>query len=207
MRLEVGFSNLDEVMQFYDPLVVEKAARSTVRQLHNKAATRVNRAVRDRYNIKQRDITAVLKKRVVVQNGVPVGFLVYTSERISLRRFSSYSGQGEPKQNARPKVKSRAGRRRGARVRVVKGRKAHIPEGAFWGRGRAGGRDGGGGWHIFKRVGISRLGLKKLTGPAVAQMVRGDGVLEEINDLMRGEADTLLAKNLDFFLGRRAGVL
>lgn len=207
MKLEVGFSNLDEIMRFYDPSVVERATRSTVRQLHKRAATRVNRAVRDRYNIKQRDITAVLKKRVTLQNGVPVGFLVYTSERISLRRFSSYNGQGEPKQNARPKVKSRAGLRRGARVRVAKGRRAHIPDGAFWGRGRAGTRDGGGDWHIFKRVGMSRLGLKKLTGPAVAQMVRGDGVIDEINDLMRGDADKLLGQNLDFFLGRRAGVL
>lgn len=204
--LSVRFEGLEEAKQVYDPILVERAAGSTIKQLHNKAATLVSREVRKKYSIKVRDITATLKKRIVYRDGVPSGFLVYTSKRTSLSRFTSYKGVGVPAQHARPKVRSRRGLRRGARVRVVRSRPAKVVDGAFWGKGRAGLADGAGEWQIFRRIGLGRLPVKKLTGPAIAQMVRGDDVLEAINDLMDGEADALLSKNLDHFILRKAGI-
>lgn len=201
MKLDVRFDNLEEVKQFYDPLLVEKAAHETVKQLHSKAATLVSKEARENYAIKARDIRLALKKRVTTQGGIPVGYLVYTGARVSLRRFSSYGGAGEPAQRARPKVKTRAGGRRGARVRVVKKRPSRIVKGAFWGRGA-----GGGEWQIFKRIGLSRLKIKKLTGPSIAHMVRNDESIQAINDLVGREGNGMLIHNLDHFVQRKTGL-
>lgn len=206
MKLEVSFDNLDLVKQAYDPLVVEKAALSTIRQLHSKAATQVSKKARDVYNIKAGDLSRALKKRVTTQEGIPSGYLIYTGARLSLRYFSVASGGGEPSATARPKVRSRAGQRRGARVRIKKTSKSSILKKAFWGKARAGIEDGGGQWQIFQRVGLSRLKIKKLTGPSIAHVVRGDAALKAINDLVQSEADAKLANNLDHFMQKRTGL-
>jgi hypothetical protein len=206
VKLSVSFDNLEDVRRAYDPAVVQKAAESTIRQLHSKAATAVNKQVRQVYNIKAGTISKSLTKRVVTREGIPAGYLIYLGGRLSLRHFSTVSGTGEPSSSARPKVKTRRGVRRGARVRVKKTSKSSILKKAFWGRARAGSSDGEGGWQIFQRIGLSRLKVKKLTGPSIAHMVRGPEALRAINDLVQREADEKLANNLDHFMRTRAGI-
>ena len=206
MRLEVRFDNLEEVKRAYDPLVVEKAARETIKQLHGLAATQVSKKVREVYNVKARDISKALKKKVVSEGGIPSGYLIYLGRRLSLRYFSTSTGAGAPSRNARPKVKSRAGDRRGARVRIRKTSRASVLKRAFWGRGRAGLADGGGEWQIFQRIGLSRHPIKKLTGPSIAHMVRSNEAVEAINELVRDQADKKLAHNLDHFMQKHIGI-
>lgn len=194
MKIDVSFSNLEQLKQVYDPIVVEKSARSTVKQLNAKAATRVSRAVRKNYPVSASAIKSTLTARVKEQSGVQSGFLIYLSRRISLRHFATSS----PK----PKVKTRRGVRYGVRVKSRKDRRAGIVEGAFWGTPTQGGEE-----QIFRRIGLARLKIKKLTMPAIAQMVGGEAPIAEINAMMEADADKTLQTNLDFFLQKQIGVL
>jgi hypothetical protein len=210
--IEVRFDNLEEIKRVYDPVAVQKATFSAVKQLHNKAATNVSKAIRSRYNIKAARVKLALKKRMRTQGGTPSGFLIYEDGRISLRHFAvggSSAGRGN-----QPVRRSARGKRRGVRVRVVKNRPPHVVPGAFWGRGKAGKAIGAGEQQIFQRTGVTRSRprykgdekLRKLTGPSVAHMARGKAGLDEVNQLMSQQADKVLASNLDHFLAKKIGL-
>ena len=206
--IKIRFDNLDEMRAAYDPQAVDRAAASAIRRLHSKAATKVSKAIRDTYAIKAGEVSKALKKRVLFRSGRPEGFLIYTGKRLSLRQFTGYSGAGEPPQRVRPKVSTRAGVRRGVRARVAKNRPSIIIPAAFWGRGRAGREDGAGAWQIFQRIDQSDPDsrIRKLTGPSIAHMARGNAPLDEINQMMRDEGNDVLANELDNQLRRRAGL-
>lgn len=212
--IKFTFDNLDEIKGAYDPEIVRDATRSTVRRLNSQAATQISKAIRQRYNIKARDVTAAMKLRIRDQQGMPVGFLTYLGQRISLRKFAGVSGNNAPKGSARPRVKSGRGNRYGARVKMVKERGSHIVPEAFWGRGRVGKEDGAGAWQIFQRMGVPRSNprfkgdekLRKLTGPSIAHMVRSNDAIEAANTLVRTKADSILAHELDHRLLRKAGL-
>ena len=193
MKLEVRFDNIDEVKRFYDPSAVEKAVYSTIKQLNSKAATTISKAVRERYPVTAAGIKSALKPRVSTHGGVPVGYLVYLSKRISLRHFATSS--------PRPRVKTRAGIRYGARVKQYKKTRAAIVPGAFWGKSKDSNVQ-----QIFQRIGTGRLKIRKLTAPAISQMVGGEAPIKALNELIQTESNTMLSHNLDHFLQRRAGL-
>lgn len=203
--IKAEFQDLERVKQVYDPIVVEKAAYSTVNKTQGKAATRMSRAVRREYAIKAREINRALHKRIRRRGGIPEGLLIYTGTRLSLRHFSSYKG-GVPKPPARPKRRSPKGTRYGARVRVLKTRKSHIVPRGFWGRGRRGRTDGAGEWQIFQRVGVSRLPIRKLSGPSIAHMIRNESAQNDINRLLQEELNDRFSHELDHFLQRQIGL-
>jgi len=202
--IDVSFDNLEAVKRAYDPVVVKKAAFSAVKKLHNKAATQVSRSVRTTYNIKATDLKEGLKKRIRTQQGTPSGFLIYTGKRISLRYFAV--GGPTPRRSNQPVRNSSRGKRRGVRVRVMKNRGPQVVPRAFWARGQAGSIAGAGEQQIFQRIGASRLPIRKLTGPSVAQMVRGKAGIGELNKLMAQAADKTLSNELDHFLQRKVGL-
>ncbi|MFT5766740.1 MAG: hypothetical protein ACI9DH_000559 [Halioglobus sp.] len=200
--ISVRFENLKELRQVYDPEILEKATRATIKQLNGQAATLISKAIRDNYKIKAGDIKQALDPRISTQNGIPSGFLIYTSKRISLRHFSG----GKPHKLNTPKVKTARGVRRGAKATITKRRGKRQIKGGFWGKGRAGGEDGAGEWQIFQRMGLSRLKVRKLTGPSISHMARGKAPLNAINQLVDNKASKLLENNLDHFIKRRAGI-
>lgn len=212
--IKATFDNMDELLKANDPKIVRAAARSTIKKLNNQAATQVSKAIRSRYNIKARDVKSSMIKRVREKGDIPVGFLVYTGKRISLRKFASHNGNAPPSRSARPRVKSGRGNRYGARVRVVKSRGSHIVPDGFWGKGRVGQEDGAGTWQIFQRMGVPRGDprykgdekLRKLTGPSIAHMARSDKAIEAANVLVQSKADGILAHELEHRILRQAGL-
>jgi len=192
VKLSFKFENLEQLRQVYDPAVVEKAAYQTVKQLQAKAATEISKTVRQRYNVSAAAIKSVMKPRLRVSAGVPTGFLIYLSKRISLRHYAT---------GARPKIKTRRGIRYGARVKEYKNERAQIVPGAFFGTAKNSGSG-----QIFQRLGPSRLKIKKLTGPAIAQMVGGEAPIKALNDLVQREGDEKFAHNLDHFLKKQTGI-
>lgn len=206
--IRVTFQNLDQLIDVYDPAIVKKAAESATKRLGDRVATQVSRVVRKRYAISAGEVKAALSRRTRRSAVGHDSLLIYTSGRLSLSRFAT--GRGKPTRSNRPKVKTRRGVRYGAKVRVVKGRPAKLVPGAFWGRARAGTGPEGvgqGAWQIWKREGLSRDSIRRLTGPGVSQMVRADDAVQSVNQIVDGLGDKILAERLDFYLGRRAGVL
>lgn len=200
--ISVSFDNLDEIRDVYDPLIIDKAVRSTTRKLVNFAATEVKRSVRDKYRIKAARINKSLQKRVVSrQTGDTRGFLIYTSKRLSLANFASRTGQGLPGRSARPKVKTARGVRYGARVRVLKNRPSKVVKGAFWAPGT------GGVWQIWKRETEARRPIRMLTGPSVSHMMRSAEAIQAVERTVQQRATPLLTRELDVFAQKRAGIL
>jgi len=155
--LTIRFDNLKEVRQAYSPDVVRKATKSAMDRLSKASATAVSRAIRDVYPLRAGDIKRAFKTKTVMQGDDVSALMIYTSPRIPLSEFAG----GKPSNRNRPKVKTARGTRYGAKVRVVKARPAKLIPGAFWARSK-----------IFRRTGSSRLPIKQMTGPGVAQMVR-----------------------------------
>jgi hypothetical protein len=193
VKLEFSFTNLEQLKQVYDPALVEKAARETIKQLQGKAATATSRAARDRYNVTASAVKSALTPRLRVdQAGIPTGYLIYLSKRISLRHFAA---------KARPKVKTARGVRYGARVRVLKTKGSYIVPGGFFGTAKTSGSG-----QIFQRIGKERLKIKKLTGPSISHMMRSLPAIQSLNELIQQEGDTKFANNLDHFMQKATGL-
>ena len=193
MKLEFKFENIEGLKRVYDPAVVEKAALATVKQLQAKAATATSKAIRDRYAVSASAVKSALKPRLRVDpSGVPTGYLIYLSKRISLRYFAT---------KAVPKVKTKRGIRYGARVKDRKDRPTRIVPGGFFGTAKTSGSG-----QIFQRIGTSRLPIRKLTGPSISQMMSGRAAIDALNDLVRKEGDEKFANNLDHFMQKQIGL-
>jgi len=190
--LTIQFNNLEEVRQAYNPDVVRNATKSAMDRLSKASATAASKAIRDVYPLKAGDIRRAFKTKTVMQGDDVSALMIYTSPRIPLSEFAG----GKPNRRNRPKVSTARGTRYGAKVRVVKSRPAKLIPGAFWARSK-----------IFRRVGSGRLPVKQMTGPGVAQMVRSQSALDAINATVSSKADAILAERLNFYSGRRSGVL
>jgi hypothetical protein len=190
--MDVSFKDIDRLRQVYNPEVVEKAAYATVKQLQARASTEVSRAVRKTWNISAGAVKSTLKQRIRYQGSVPAGYLIYLSKRQSLRHFATKTA---------PKVKTARGVRYGARVKVRKDRPTKIVQGGFFGKAKTSDAV-----QIFQRIGLSRTPIKKLTAPAIAQMVGGRGPLRALNELIQKEADVKFSNNLDHFLQKKIGL-
>ena len=191
--VDFRFDNLDELKRAYDPALVDKAAASTIKQLQAKASTIISKAVRDRYNVSASAMRSALKQsKVVFQGGVPVGYNIYLSKRISLSYFAT---------NARPKVKTARGIRYGARTKLYKNKRPEMVKGGFFGTARTSGSG-----QIFQRIGDKRLPIKKLTGPAISQMVGGGLPLQALDNLIKEEGDAKFAQNLEHFMQKQMGL-
>lgn len=204
--ISVSFSNLDELKRVYDPRIVERAASDAVWRLRTPVKNTTAKEVAQVYNIKQGEVSSALK--VARRNrGSPEVLLIYRSKRPSLPRFAS---KREPTRGNRPRVKTQRGVRYGAKAKVVKSRGQRLIRGAFWARGRAGQSEDGrgqGAWLIWVRQSGARNSLKKLTGPSVSQMVGTRSARAAADRAIRDNADRILFQRLDFYTGRRAGVL
>lgn len=206
--IDVRFENIDEIRRIYDSDIVTKAIRGAVIRLRDRTATQVGKAVRKRYTVRKHEVADAMRKRARERTNNVEGLLIYTSRRLSLPRFAT---QRTPTRANRPRVRTRRGPRYGAKVQMIKGHGHRQLRGAvFWGRARAGQGENGrgqGAWQIWTREGRARDGIRRLTGPSISHMVRSQSVQRVIADFARDSADQFLIDRLNFYTGRRAGIL
>jgi hypothetical protein len=191
---QISFENIDEIRKSVDPKIFAQAVGSTIRQLSDKAEVQIARAIQARYPIKRATIRQAVQKHYDNSDSLPARILRYRASRISLRHYATKS--------PRPAIKTTRGIRYGAKVKDRKGAPPRIVPGGFFGTAKSSGSS-----QIFARVSErSDSKLKKLTGPSVSQLVRGESVQNQVAQFVRENADQLLAKNLDHFQKRRIGV-
>lgn len=195
--IDVRFENIDEIKRVYDSDIVTKATRGAVIRLRDRTATQVGKAVRKRYAVRQHEVADAMRKRTRERTNNVEGLLIYTSRRLSLPRFAT---QRMPTRSNRPRVQTRRGPRYGAKVQIIKGRGHRQLRGAFWGRAQ-------GAWQIWTRDGQARDSIRRLAGPSISHMVRSQSVQRVIADFGRHNADKILIDRLNFYTGRRAGIL
>ena len=206
--IDVSFENIDEIRRVYDSDIVTKAIRAAAIRLRDRTATQVGKAVRKRYAVRQHEVADAMRKRTRERTNNVEGLLIYMSRRLSLPRFATHR---TPTRSNRPRAQTRRGPRYGAKVQIIKGRgHRKIPGAVFWGRARAGQGENAraqGAWQIWKREGGARDGIRRLTGPSISHMVRSQSVRRAADDFARQNANKILIDRLNFYTGRRAGIL
>ena len=184
--IDIEVTGLDELIRGVNPKIVQLANFRAVKRTRVTLAKIIRQKVAKRFFVKQARVTADLKRGTRLlrrsQRGNRAAIkLSYFGKRLNLASF------GKP---GRKKVMSRRGARYQATTRVLRGGKrkrvaGRGNRGGFLGTGPKNGR-----LLVFERTGVVRgrpryKGDEKLrseTGPAVAQMIRNVGVLDEIQN-------------------------
>ena len=196
--IEVPF--IEEARKLFDPDIVNKAQRLAISSIKGKLKTRISKLARGKYNITAGKIAEALKMNIQDSNGLRSAELNYTGKRFSLinfsPRFRKVSTTGR-----RGHLKGRKIRRYGASAKVTKTSRPYLVPGGFIASGT------NGNVQIFQR--IERLGsksrLRKLTGPAVAQMVSDEAVLSGVDDFLDKEFPKDFENKLNYLLEKAAG--
>lgn len=191
--IEIKTTNIDQLKRNFDPKIVDRALHLSNRKTAQKARTQISKLVRDTYNIKAADIgkTVSIKRKSGKDTDI---MLFYVGQRISLKYFDArqvrnIGGASVTTYRAKNGFASRRSTRKSkstgvtVRIRKDKGRESVFALERFGGRNErikafmAAGK--GSNLQVFARDGVKRLPISKLTGPAVAQMVRSEDVLKK----------------------------
>lgn len=209
--IEITTTNIDQLRKQFDPSVVDRALRLANSKTAQKARTQISKLVRQTYNIKAADIgkTVSIKRKSGKDTDI---MLFYIGQRISLKYFdarqvSNVGGAGVTTYRAKNGFASRRAKRKSkstgvtVRIRKDKGRESVFALDRFGGRNErikafmAAGK--GSNLQVFARDGDKRLPISKLTGPAVAQMVRSNDVLKQTMAFIQGEHVTQFQTHLE----------
>ena len=99
-------------------------------------------------------------------------------------------------------MRTTAGRRLGATAKVKKTARRYVAPGGFIAEGN------NGNVHIFQRMSKrqkARMPIRKMTGPAIPQMVSQQEVLDEATKFVEQEYPKDLTNRLDYFLTKQMG--
>lgn len=192
-EIRYRFEDLDKLQRRFDPNVVRKAVRSSIRKTVAKLKTFVRKRVRQRYNVPARVVARHTKLQHFFQSrDKPFSILAYVGSKIGLINFG-----------ARPRIMRTArGKRRGVTVQVLKDepRKLVTSVPAFIATGANQNR------HVFARTSEARYPIVALTGPAVAQMVSHDEIIDQADKFTGQELPKQFANEMEHFLLRQVGL-
>ena len=184
--ISVELPDLDELREKIDPRVVEKALNSAVNKTANKARTFISKTVRQHYNVKaakiKDNLTETRRKDPIVER-----VLIYTGGQVSLINFGAKKARvaGTKRKGASVIVKKSSGRK------IIKGENKY---GAFIATGKNGNT------HVFMRETESRMPIRKLSGPSVAQMIGAAEMTKEIDQFVKAEMPKQIEHELDYFI-------
>jgi hypothetical protein len=182
--------DIKEMERMLDPEFLVKAKKSALKATQRKTATRISKLVRQEFNVTARAVADRLK--LSLGRNDTEAYLRYVGTRIGLINFS-----GKFK-----KVRTTAGRRLGATAKVKKTARRYVAPGGFIAEGN------NGNVHIFQRMSKrqrARMPIRKMTGPAIPQMVSQQEVLDEATKFVEQEYPKDLTNRLDYFLTKQMG--
>jgi len=199
MKDGIDFPFIEEARKLFDPETVNKAQRLAISAIKGKLKSQISKLARGKYNITAGKISEALKMKIKDTNGLRSAELNYIGRRFGLinfsARFRKVSTTGR-----RGHLKGSKIRRVGASAKVTKSSKPYLVPGGFIASGT------NGNIQIYQR--IERLGskskLRKLTGPAVAQMVSDKAVLDGVDDFLDKEFPKDFESKLNFLLEKAA---
>ncbi|MDF1536082.1 MAG: phage tail protein [bacterium] len=170
---------------------VRRAASMALNRTGKGVVTEMDRGIREEYTIKRADVRDGVKSYTASESNLR--FQVSgTTRKISLVKFQHRASRTRKKGVA------------GVRVRVKKAGGLKPVVGAFPGRMKAGaGVGAAGNMAIFKRVGRTRLPIKRLTGPSVFKMADNDKVRRRMEKRATDQFDREFTRNLDRLMKRR----
>ena len=191
------FPFIAEAKKLFDPMHVKKAQRLTMTSIKGKAKTGVSRSVRKKFVITAKRIAQDLKIRTVDREGLRSAELSYIGNRIGLINFSA-NFRNVRTVGRRGHLRGSKLRRKGATARVTKGGGRYLVPGGFIVAGASGNVQ------ILQRIHKrdSKSKLRKLTGPAVPQMVSQPEVKKDFANLVDREFPPTFESKLNFVIGK-----
>lgn len=191
------FPFIAEAKKLFDPSIVNKAQRLSITAIKGKAKTAVSKSVRKKFVVTARRIAQDLKIRMSDKGDLRSAQLDYVGQRIGLINFSANFRKVRTT-GRRGHLRGSKIRRLGATARVSKGSARYLAPGGFIASGTSGNVQ------IFQRIekNNSRSKLRKLTGPAVPQMVSQPEVVKDFTNLVEKEFPPTFESKLNFVLGK-----
>lgn len=189
---------LNRLKAQFDPKTVEKALDWAIKATARKAATRISRETRERYDIKAGDIKRHLRIERVRQDADRA--LLYTGKRLPLSQFKPRERWVKVSPARRVKSGPRKGsmaRRRGVTVRVRKDKGRQLVQGGWHAKGQ-----------IFRRK--DKDDNKSIPqaryGPSIPEMVDNPKVIEAAQQTVRKDLPEQFSGRLDYLLSKAAGL-
>ena len=184
-----------QLRKVYDPKIVEKAVQQAINKSVMKARTAVSQATRKKYNVKAGDITKHVRLKKI-WGKEDAAWLIYAGGMIPLDKFSAL-----PR-----KVKSAAGRRVGATVRVRKDRGRKLVK-------RTSSNQGGflidlHGKKMFRRDTPERMtsggkaAIERIWGPSIAHMVGQEEVMLSQQEVFAKQAGIEFDRSMNYQLSK-----
>jgi hypothetical protein len=192
MRIDVKLEGLDEALAALRPELYNKAVRKTINDLMTRSSNSAKRKVRERYNIKTKQLSRYIKVRKASGNNLEAK-LSAMSRDASLFHFIN-------KGSISSSLKSKRRGRRPVKIKVLKQGGTHALRHAFVMIGRSGNIG------IFERVvgvksstGKDKIRRLNTTGPA--KMFDKAGV-PEMQKYVDENTGRIFQQNFNYYIGK-----
>lgn len=194
-------TGIEDAIKNFDPSIVQKAVTRSLNELARKAVTATKQSIREKYNIKQQDLSENSSghsriKLMLASRGDNTATIIIGGRPISLAYFGAKQTVGNKVITAKKGYKTkRAAKFQGVTVSVLKGQPARLRR-AFIAVVRAG-KDG---IHtgVFTRTGRGRSIMEKNV-VTIATMFNNSTAEDKIKRIVNREFGAIFARNLDWY--------
>jgi len=174
-------------LRMYDTKLVKQSLNSSLRKVTNQSKTEGSKAIREKFNIKARDVNRKLKIYHFHRTDSPRSEIAITSRSIGLLNFGATAVRGRSKITKRKgelqrTTLKRAGKRQGVSATIVKGQRVNLPN-AFIARGQRGRSDlDASNAQVFERSGSKGIRAVRVISPT--SMFAQERVQDRIGKLL-----------------------
>lgn len=197
MATRLKFPFMAEARKLFDPELVNKAQRQSITKIKNKAKTRISRVTRSIYNVSAAKLNAALKMTTIERGQLRAVELEFFGRKIGLINFGA--------KFKRVRTVGKSGRfagktihRAGATAKTHKNERRKLRKGGFIAPGA------NANIQVFERIDSDdpKSKIRKVTGPAIPQMVGQPEVVQAFEDLVDAEYPNIFESQINFLLSR-----
>lgn len=195
--INVEIVGLAEALSELDTAVVRKAARSALSDLVKMAKTEASAGIREKFNVKKRDLDANLKVKLpsyanltgeIRVGGTPIPLMYFGAKEVRDTR------RGVLVQDRRAgKIQRKAKGPRGVTYEIEKGERPTLPKAFIAYHSRFGRLE------VFQRKGKSRIPLRTFRSISIASMFSQERVLAAVTRKIQDNFDQRFAHHLRHF--------
>ena len=193
-----GFNEVEKALSGL-PHIAKRAIVSAINKIGSQATTQARRKVREKYNIKARDLSQSIKlvRAKGGSNDQLFAVIKGSGKPLSLYKFSPSPKEPPPQKG----VPMKARKRRKVTVKVLRAEGRKRLENAFVARIRGAATPS-----IYQRKGNARLPIKRLLTVGPAKMFEKHGI-PAAQEIVRTKGKDIMLHEIDYYLKRESGLM
>ncbi len=182
MEIDIELSGLTAVIKQLDPKAQDVISVRTVNKVAPQAKTAAEKAIREDYNIKKKDIRLKLHR---ARRGLPIAVIAGMRKHIPFARFK----------NRQMKPGTRVEMRKGKPVMYKHAFKATMSSGhaGVYVRQMESGKRSG------------RTPIQELKGPSPGQLLKRSETIKDINQLIKAKFKKIFSHEIDYYFSKQSG--